>query len=165
MIRNNEITEKLKPRNLIINESKTEECIIVRGGDGKWRKCKLLGSLLGTKEDIARRKGLAIAAIKEKSDVFYSSLDISMKMRAFNCYAASIFVNNCELWGVTKTQENAIDAFHRRLLRTAVLNIKWPKKMSNNEVYERTGAIPWSAAIQSSQLSWFGHLVRLGATS
>ena len=161
-IRKSEITERLKPRGLIINQSKTEEYVIVRDGDDKWRKCKLLGSLLGTEEDIARRKGLAIAAIRQKSDIFYSRLDIPMKMRAFNCYVASIFLYNSELWGLTRTQENAIDAFHRRLLRTAVLNVKWPKKMSNNEVYERTGAIPWSAAIQFRQLSWFGHLIRLG---
>ena len=77
----------------------------------------------------------------------------------------SIFLYNSELWGLTQTQIDSIDAFHRRLLRTAVLNIKWPKKVSNIELYRRTGALPWSSAIRSRQLSWFGHLTRLSDTT
>ena len=81
-----------------------------------------------------------------KKDVFYSNMDIILKMRAFNVYVGSIFLYNSELWGLTQTQIDSIDAFHRRLLRTAVLNIKWPKKVSNIELYRRTGALPWSSA-------------------
>ena len=64
IIKKDEITAKLKPRNLIINATKTEEYVIFRGGNGSWKKCKLLGSLLGTDEDITRCKGLAVAAIR-----------------------------------------------------------------------------------------------------
>ena len=165
VIKCNEIPHKLKPRNLNINLSKTEEFVITRNGEIAWRKCKLLGSLLGTVEDIKRRKSLAIAAIRAKKDVFYSNMDIILKMRAFNVYVGSIFLYNSELWGLTQTQIDSIDAFHRRLLRTAVLNIKWPKKVSNIELYRRTGALPWSSAIRSRQLSWFGHLTRLSDTT
>ena len=160
-IKRSEIARKLQPRNLNINSSKTEEYVVVRNGDEEWKKCKLLGTLLGTAEDIKRRKGLAIAAIKAKKDIFYSDMDVTLKVRAFNVYVGSIFLYNCELWGLTETQRDSIDAFHRRLLRTAVLNVKWPRKMSNVEVYERTGALPWSNIIQTRQLSWFGHLIRL----
>ena len=164
-IKRNEIPPKLKPRSLNINLGKTEEFVVTRNGEITWRKCKLLGSLLGTEEDIKRRKGLAIAAIRSKRDVFYSNMDIVLKMRAFNVYIGSIFLYNSELWGLTKVQIDSIDAFHRRLLRTAVLNIKWPKKVSNIDVYRRTGALPWSCAIRSRQLSWFGHLIRLSETT
>ena len=88
-------------------------------------------------------------------------MDTELKMRGFNCYVASIFLYNCEIWGLTQTQCDAIDAYHRRLLRTAVLNVRWPQKVTNVEVYEKTGAIPWSEVIQARQLSWFGHLIRL----
>ena len=161
MIKRGEIPARLAPRNLTVNISKTEEYVVSRDGDKLWRKCKLLGSLLGTAEDIARRKGLASAAIQSKKDIFYSRMDTELKMRGFNCYVASIFLYNCELWGLTQTQCDAIDAYHRRLLRTAVLNVRWPQKVTKVEVYEKTGAIPWSEVIQARQLSWFGHLIRL----
>ena len=160
-IKRGEIPARLAPRNLTVNMTKTEEYVVSRNGDKLWRKCKLLGSLLGTAEDIVRRKGLAAAAIQSKKDVFYSRMDTELKMRAFNCYVASIFLYNCELWGLTQTQCDAIDAYQRRLLRTAVLNVRWPQKVTNVEVYEKTGAIRWSDVIQARQLSWFGHLIRL----
>ena len=40
----------------MINASKTEEYEIIRKGNEKWKKCKLLGSLLDTEKDIHRRK-------------------------------------------------------------------------------------------------------------
>ena len=45
-IKRDEITNKLKARNLNINASKTEEYVIASNGDVNWKKCKLLGSLL-----------------------------------------------------------------------------------------------------------------------
>ena len=36
----------LAKRNLVINESKTEDYEIIRQGNEKWKNCKLLGSLL-----------------------------------------------------------------------------------------------------------------------
>ena len=73
-IKRNEIPPKLKPRSLNINLGKTEEFVVTRNGEITWRKCKLLGSLLGTEEDIKRRKSLAIAAIRSKRDIFYSNI-------------------------------------------------------------------------------------------
>ena len=76
-------------------------------------------------------------------------------------YLSSIFLYNSELWTLTKTKEKNIDSFHRRILRTSCLNIRWPKKISNAEVYERTGVKPWSHIIKIRQLKWFGHMIRL----
>jgi hypothetical protein len=47
---------KLRERNLNANPDKTEEYKVKRGGNDNWKKCKLLGSLLDTPEDIKRRK-------------------------------------------------------------------------------------------------------------
>ena len=43
---------KLSLWDLIMNEEKTEEFTIKRNGEEKWKKCKLLGTLLDTEEDI-----------------------------------------------------------------------------------------------------------------
>ena len=50
------IPSKLSVRNLIINDSTTEEYKISRGPDNNWENCKHLGSLLDTDADIKQRK-------------------------------------------------------------------------------------------------------------
>ena len=148
-------------RNLTVNETKTEEYTIARQGDESWKKCKLLGSLLSTSHDITRRKSLAMSAIENMKSIFNGKVSLSVKLRAFECYVAAIFLYNSELWTLTSTLEKAIDSFQRRLLRTACLNAKWPKKISNHDLYEITKAAAWSKTIRKRQLSWFGHLSRM----
>ena len=70
---------------------------------------------------------------------------------------------NTELWTITATKEKRIDSLHRRLLRTSCLNVRWPKVVSNEEVYDRTGVVPWSKRIRKRTWNWFGHLARLPA--
>ena len=58
----NDVEEQIPPilndRNLQINESKTEKYKISRQTSDEWKNCKYIGSLLGTEEDIERRKTL-----------------------------------------------------------------------------------------------------------
>ena len=93
--------------------------------------------------------------------IFYSHISVDIKVRAFNCYVSSIFLYNSELWTLISTIESLIDSFHRRLLRTACLNIKWPTIINNEDLYNITKATPWSKVIKKRQLSWFGHMIRL----
>ena len=53
-----------------------------------------------------------------------------------------------------------INSFHRRLLRR-VLNVKWPRVMTNVEVYNKTNTVCWSKNILRRRLTWLGHLLRL----
>ena len=163
IIYNKKITlpPKLSKRDLIINQTKTEEYEIKKGGDNSWKQCKLLGSLLDTKSDINRRKTLAITSIANMKSIFQTKVSLKIKIRAFDCYVGSIFLYNSELWTLTKTLENEIDSFHRKLLRSAVINITWPKKLENVKVYQLTNTTPWSVVVKKRQLSWFGHLMRL----
>ena len=126
-----------------------------------WRECKLLGSKLDTKKDICRRKILTIESMKNDENVYKSKYaSISSKVRTFNVFAGSVFLYNSELWTITSSTSKMIDAFHRRMLRRAI-DIKWPKKISNEELYRRTKAEPWSKTIKRRRLNWLGHLMRL----
>ena len=49
----NTIPNKLKERNLPINESKTEVYNIEQKGNKAWKECKILGSLLETENTLA----------------------------------------------------------------------------------------------------------------
>ena len=154
----------LKARDLIINEPKTEEYHIARKGkcDDKWKECKLLGSLLDTEKDIERRKCLAASVIKTLKNILYSKkLSISTKVRVFDAYVAPVFLYNSELWTLSNSMNNKLDSYHRRLLRTVVLNTRYPKIVSNVDIYKKTCAKPWSIVISERRLRWVGHVSRM----
>ena len=87
-------------------------------------KCKLLGTLLHTEEDVKRRKVLAMNVVNSMKEIFFGDISIDVKVRSFNCYVSSVFLYNCETWTLTKTLENTIGSFQRRLLRIIVPNVK-----------------------------------------
>ena len=53
--------------------------------------------------------------------------------------------------------EGMVDVFHIRMLRK-MLNVTWPKKMSNEKVHNITKVIPWSKIVENRRLRWFGQL-------
>ena len=125
-----------------------------------WTTCKLLGSYLETEADFKRRKNLALNSLNKNSKIFESKdIGIKMKMRTFNIYVSSVFLYNTEIWATNNSFNMKIDSFHRRLLRYA-LNIRWPKKITNNEIYQKTQATPWSHVIKKRRLNFLGHMMR-----
>ena len=84
-----------------------------------------------------------------------------MKIRTFNVYISSVFLYNSELWATNESLNKKIDSYHRRLLRYA-LNLKWPKKISNEELYRKTKVTRWSAVIKKRRLTFLGHMMRRG---
>ena len=158
-----EVPKCLEKRNLLVNKSKTEKYHISRTSNNDWRKSKYVGSLLGTKEDILRRKILTNNAYFNLQSIFENNkVQIKTKLRIFSALLESIFLYNSEVWGTTKEDENKIDVFQRRLLRN-VLGINWKKGnwISNNELYKITNQTPWSVKIAHRRLRFFGHIARL----
>ena len=155
------IPTRLKERNLFVNNEKTEEYNIKREGTDSWKKCKYLGSLLDTEQDIKRRKCLAIDTYNNFRNIFQSKNNSTeTKMRIFTAFVNSIFLYNSELWTLTTALALKIDVFQRSLLRR-VINTKRIEKMSNKTLYNKTKTIPWSETIKKRRLSWYGHLLRL----
>ena len=77
------------------------------------KKCKLLGSILDTGNNVTRRKILVINAMRKLSYIFNSTrISIQMKTRTFQTYIAPIFLYNSELWSTNKTTKTLIDSFH-----------------------------------------------------
>ena len=67
---------------------------------------------------------------------------------------------NCELWTMTETLNKGIDSFQRRQLRY-VINVIWPKIITNDKLYELTNVTPWREIVEKRRMSWLGHLMRL----
>ena len=161
------IPAKLQVFNLGVNHTKTEKYTAPDPPDtaakDSWKTCKLLGSLLDTEKDITRRKTLAMATAKKFKNIYSSkNLSILQKTRHFKMFIESTLLYNCELWTMTKTLNDKIDAFQRRMLRYAV-GIRYPRVITNEAIYELTKCKKWSATITQRRLSWFGHLMRLPA--
>ena len=126
-----------------------------------WKKCKLLGSLLDSACDINRRKGITLTSMQAFDPTYKSKrIGTDLKVRNFNTFSGSIFLYNSELWTLTETQQQQIDSFHRRLLRR-VIDIRWPKIISNDDLYKKVGVEKWSDTIRRRRLNWLGHLMRL----
>ncbi len=159
------ITETLKKRNLVINNSKTEKIDIRKNGDENWKNCKYLGSFLDTERDISNRKRMSMLSYNKYQDILQDKkLNLKTKIRIFESYVSSIFLYNSELWTLTKKLENEIDVFQRILLRR-ILKIKYPYIITNENLYKRTKIIPWTKVIKIRRLRWLGHLMRLPETT
>ena len=92
-----------------------------------------------TSEDIKRRKTLAIRSANNLTLIFNNKhLTIKMKAKTFTTYIQPVFLYNCETWTLTKLENEITDTFQRRLIRKYILNIKWPKTITNEKVYEKT---------------------------
>ena len=156
-----QVPSKLKDRNLIVNNSKTEEYEVHREGTDDWHKCKYLGSHLHPESDIKRSKILAQSAYNKLKDAFESKkVSVATKNRLLTSHVQSIFLYNSELWTIMQKVESVIDVFQRNLLRQ-ILNVKWPKKISNEKLYQITKQKPWSIEVKRRRLNWYGHMARL----
>ena len=154
------IVESLGKFNLKVNASKTEFTCVDRNLT-EWRNVKKLGSLLGDKEDLERRKQMATIAFKNLMNIWLKKYQISTKkkMMLYNSLVIPILLYNCSTWSLTSQQSNSLDVFHRRQLRH-LLGIFWPEKITNDDLYKRCQAQPLSKIVKSRRLSLLGHILR-----
>ena len=67
---------------------------------------------------------------------------------------------NSEIWSPSKKMETQINQFQRRLLRY-MINVKWPQKISTEELHQKLKFEDWNKEISIRRLTWCGHLLRL----
>ena len=105
------LPDLLKKENLTENESKREGFRIPNEKD-LWKKYKCLGSLMHTKSDINRRKGLTISTMKTIGPLLKPhTVTNKTKLGLFKASVQSIFLHNIELWTTTKTIAYRIHSF------------------------------------------------------
>ena len=154
----------LKKDNLKVNITKTEHTTIERGDNNTelWRNVKKLGSLLGDKEDIERRKQLAIAGMNKFEKIWIRNNKIREEIRIdlYKKFIVPILLYNCETWGMTKQDQEKLNTFHRKQLRR-VIGKKYPDRISNNKLYERCKCSPITIDIAKRRWQKFGHILRL----
>ena len=99
-----ETPKLLTKRDITINESKTEEYKINKNSRD-WKKCKYLGSMLDTSEDIKRRKTLAIRSANNLTLIFNNKhLTIETKTSVYHIHTTRLPI---QLWNldINKTRK------------------------------------------------------------
>ena len=139
--------------------------------EAKWKQCKLLGTKIGTEDDIKSRKSKAWEPMKKYNNIFKSKrISLDIKLRTFNTYVEPIILYNSETWTMTSKLEKDLDTHQRKLLRI-VINEKYHiehdgektlyRTISNNKLYQVTKATRWSIKIKRRRLNLMGHILRL----
>jgi hypothetical protein len=157
----------LKNWDLLVNNDKTEHTTLKRGrdeDDEPWRKTKKLGTLLGDSQELQRRKQLAAASFQSLKRIWsrkqHNKISADRRLRLYNAYVVPVLTYNACTWALTDTQLDELDAFHRRQMR-AVLGITYPRKISNEKLYERCNTQALRHTIRGARWRMFGHVLRM----
>ena len=160
----NIVKDTLLEDNLLVNEDKTEHTTLQRktnmaDTEEKWRHVKKLGSKLGLQEDLTNRKILATTSLQKLNNLWFEKTKISsaLKVKVYKAIVKSILLYNCGTWGMTKTDEESLNAFHRQQLRR-VLNVVYPAVIKNKKLYEMTNEKPIILDVIAARWRLFGHV-------
>ncbi|XP_029655928.1 uncharacterized protein LOC115229770 [Octopus sinensis] len=94
--------------------------------DEHWRKVKKLRSLLGDEQDVTMRKTHANSALRSLKENWLKRKGLSTKtrIRLHNSLVKPILLYNAGTWGLSATDNDNLDFFHRDHLRRTLAS-KW----------------------------------------
>ena len=155
------IADGLKKWSLRVNQEKTEWIHISRSSRD-WHHSKQLGSLLGEEEDLKRRISQASQAYGRMYSLWLRRqiVPAAIRLRLYNAIVLPTLLYNCETWGLPISVLTRLDTFHRRQLR-ALLGIRYPTIISNEDLYLRTKSRPLSEMVHHRRLRMAGHVLRM----
>ncbi|KAL6485865.1 hypothetical protein MHYP_G00052570 [Metynnis hypsauchen] len=145
--------------------NKQERPLQLQGEDLKETDCFIyLGSVVntdgGADEDVRSRINKARLAFNTLRPIWNSkALSQRSKIRIFNTNVKAVLLYGSETWRVTNTISNKLHIFINKCLRH-ILNIRWPEKISNTELWTRTSQKPVSEDIKKRKWGWIGHTLR-----
>ena len=123
-----------------------------------------LGSIVsktgGTEEDIRARIGKARHAFVTLKPIWKSrAITLKTKLRLFNSNVKTVLLYGSETWRHTKNLDNKLQVFVNMCLRQ-IIGIRWPDRISNHELWQRTKQVPIADAIRQRKWRWVGHTLR-----
>ena len=128
-----------------------------------------LGSLItttgGTEEDVEARCRKAQVAFSMLRPIWRSKfISLWTKIRIFNSNVKSVLLYGSETWRLTKMIVTQLQAFTNRRLRY-ILGVWWPRKISNEELWQRTKQERIEVTIRRRKWRWMGHTLRKSANN
>ena len=124
-----------------------------------------LGSVISTdnsaQKDIKARLSKARCAFSRLKNIWKSkNYSLRTKVRIYNSNVKSVLLYGSECWRIVKSDINKVNVFHNNCLRR-ICNIFWPNKISNSDLYQKTGCTSVEQEIKKRQLRWLGHVLRM----
>ena len=128
-----------------------------------------LGNLIttsgGTEEDVEARCRKAQVAFSILRPIWRSKfISRWTKIRIFNYNVKSVLLYGSETWRLTKKIITQLQTFTNRRLRY-ILGVWWPRKISNEELWQRTKQERIEVTIRRRKWRWIGHIMRKPATN
>ena len=119
------VKEIMKSKNLLVNKEKTGYTTVKRGSkveERGWRNVTKLGSKLGDREDIQRRKELATIALAKNDAIWKKNWKTKLKtrIRLYETLVKRVLLYNCGTGGMSKDDQRKLNSFHRRQLRKVI---------------------------------------------
>ena len=87
------------------------------------------------------------------------TISIRTKCRLFNSNIKPVLLYGCETWKFTKILLSKLQTFVNTCLRK-ILRIRWPDKIRNEELWERTGQKMIAEEVGKRKWRWLGHTLR-----
>ena len=152
---------------LRINGDKTDRTTLKRRTNQEqetWRNTKKLGTLLGDTQEMHRRKQLASVAFNNLKVIWatkkHNRIREALRLRLYNAYVLPVLTYNACTWTLTASEQDELDAFHRKQLRR-VIGISYPRKISNEALYKRCNTQKLRHTIRGARWRMFGHVLRM----
>jgi hypothetical protein len=123
-----------------------------------------LGSIIsgeeGVLKDVTSRVSKARSVFVRLSKIWRSSSTTTeTKLKIFSSMVKPVLLYGCESWTVTEGIRHKLQVFINRCLRT-VLKIWWPRTITNEELWMKTGQVEIAHEIRKRKLGWMGHTLR-----
>ena len=123
-----------------------------------------LGSMVsktgGTEEDVKARIGKARHAFAMLRPVWKNAnIHHLTKIRLFNSNVKTVLLYGAETWRRTQRLDQRLQIFINTCLRQ-ILRIRWPERVSNQVLWERTWQQPITDSIIQKKWRWIGHTLR-----
>lgn len=168
---------------LVVNEEKTKYLALERSQGSRMgqnvtidtynfevvQSFKYLGSMLNVTSDIGEEIKMRITqgsrSFYALKHLFKSSLvSRATKLRLYKTVVRPIVMYGCETWSMTSKQEQMLNCFERRILRSICGPVHeadgW-RRRTNMELSEIFGNNFITAAVKSARLRWAGHVARM----
>ena len=125
----------------------------------------VVDNLGGSDKDVKIRIGKARTAFNMMGSIWKArNITLKTKIRLFNSNVKTILLYGAETWKTTKNLLHKLQVFINNCLRR-ILNIRWPEKISNKDLWEKTNQSPVDEELKKRKWRWIGHTLRKPKTN